>query len=636
MIVRSLLTVLGYKSDTQKLNNYNQALQKLIGFAKVAAVAVAGLGVAFVKSAGEMEQTEIAFETMLGSAEEAQKLLKDVRDFAVKTPFQLNELIESSKQLQIFKFRTEEIIPTMKTLGDIAAGVGREKLPQIIQAFGRIKLFGVASMREIKSLTFANIPILDALAKRFNIAADNMDELKKMISAGKVSFEDVQAAMKDISETKFANLMEKQMNTFFGIVSNIQDWFTKISVAIGQNILPKIKAIAAAFRDFLGFNFDDIVSGFTNFFDTIIKGILFAFFFIKRLYKELAKTGIFKSLQKAAMTIYKSAKDFFKFLLPILGGLWKGLIKPLIEFVARHIKTFAELGEAIRGVAGSFKGWGIVQNIINAMQKANPIKFLLAPLNLIMQGILFLVRNWDNMIKWLNDTGQKIIDFLTEIWEEFMDFWIGVWDTISNTAIDIWNGIVTFLEESGIIDTLKSAWDGFLNYWQEAWDKISQIAKMVWDAIVKSISDSWNKLIEDITKLWEDFVNFFEPIRKLIDDILGKSEKMPNLFDMEEDKNKKKGKKESGTFKPENNNPEKKSRFNSPFGNPGTNPFEKEIGFKTINNSNVKGNTMVATTVNMTLPPGTPEEHIRMVKENTDRIINEAIDKRLKQGLVNI
>lgn len=636
MIVRSLLTVLGYKSDTRQLNNYNQALQKLVGITKMAAVAVGALGIAFVKSAGGMEQTEIAFETMLGSAEKAKKLLQDVRDFAVKTPFQLKELIESSKQLQIFKFRTEEIIPTMKTLGDIAAGVGREKLPQIIQAFGRIKLFGVASMREIRSLTFANIPILDALAKRFGIAADNMDELKKMISAGKVSFEDVQAAMQEISETKFANLMEKQMDTFFGIVSNIQDWFTKISVSIGQNILPKIKAVAAAFRDFLGFNFDAIVQGFTNFFKGILKGLYFAFLFVKRLYKELEKTGVFKALDKILKELFKGSKVFFKYVISALGWLWKNILKPVIKFISDNLDVFMTLGVIILGVVVALKAWAAIQAILNVLLSANPIGLIIIAIMALIFGILMLVKNWDKVVSWLKETGQKIVDFLSKIWEEFVNFWKGLWDDISNKAIDIWNGIVSFLEESGIIDTLESAWNGFVDFWKDIWDTISKTATDIWDGVLESVSKGWDDFIKGVEDLWNDFMDFINPAVKLIEDIFGESKEKVNNFETDEDKDgkkRKKGKREKpGTVKPEI----EKRDLSKEFSNPVWNPFEKEIGFRTINESNIKGDTVVATTVNMTLPPGTSEDHIRIVRENTDRIINEAFDRRLKQGLVNI
>lgn len=45
------------------------------------------------------EQAKISFTTMLGDAGEAQNLLKELSDFAKKTPFDLQGIRENAKQL---------------------------------------------------------------------------------------------------------------------------------------------------------------------------------------------------------------------------------------------------------------------------------------------------------------------------------------------------------------------------------------------------------------------------------------------------------------------------------------------------------------------------------------------------------
>ena len=77
------------------------------------AAGIAALGIAFLKGAGEIEQISVAFETMLGSAEKAETLLKDITEFAAKTPFELTGLINSSKQLLAFGIEQEKIIETI-------------------------------------------------------------------------------------------------------------------------------------------------------------------------------------------------------------------------------------------------------------------------------------------------------------------------------------------------------------------------------------------------------------------------------------------------------------------------------------------------------------------------------------------
>ena len=67
-------------------------------------VGIAGLAVGYgaikaINIAGEFEQTGIAFETMLGSVEKGQKLLRDLDVFATKTPFSIRELTLGFKVL---------------------------------------------------------------------------------------------------------------------------------------------------------------------------------------------------------------------------------------------------------------------------------------------------------------------------------------------------------------------------------------------------------------------------------------------------------------------------------------------------------------------------------------------------------
>src|SRR5690349_12664723 len=89
------------------------------------------LGVAFgaagtygVKVAADFQQTRIAFSGILGSAEEADKRLRELQQFAAGTPFEFAGLAESAQQLLAVGFTADDIIPTMTKLGNVAATLG--------------------------------------------------------------------------------------------------------------------------------------------------------------------------------------------------------------------------------------------------------------------------------------------------------------------------------------------------------------------------------------------------------------------------------------------------------------------------------------------------------------------------------
>src|SRR5690349_5662544 len=91
------------QANVNKLNfNFEEAQAASNKFAlglAAGATAVGGLGYAALKAAGDMEQTTVAFTTMLGSGEKAKAFVAQLIDFAKRTPFTLVGLEDASKQL---------------------------------------------------------------------------------------------------------------------------------------------------------------------------------------------------------------------------------------------------------------------------------------------------------------------------------------------------------------------------------------------------------------------------------------------------------------------------------------------------------------------------------------------------------
>lgn len=233
-------------------------------------VAVGGLGYKMISAAADMEQTKIAFETMLGSGQAADKFIRDLTDFAKRTPFEMKGLEDASKKLLAFGIESKNVIPDLKSLGDIAAGVGSEKLPFLINAFGQVRAKGRLMGQELLQFTEAGVPLAEELAKSFG---KTTAEIQDMISKGQVGFEDVRNALKNLTgeSGRFNNLMDKQADSLKGMVSNLSDawdiflrgegaalidWskkFVQAATNIVQNVLPewiaKIKAMITFFQE---------------------------------------------------------------------------------------------------------------------------------------------------------------------------------------------------------------------------------------------------------------------------------------------------------------------------------------------------------------------------------------------------
>lgn len=172
--------------------------------------------------ASEMEQAMIAFETMLGSARKARKLVNEVIKLAAQTPFEQAELIDYTKRLLAMGIEAKKVIPTITALGDISAGVGKEKLPQIVLAFGQVAAKTKLAGDELKQFTEAGVPLVAQLAEQLGVSEA---KIFKIVKAGKIGFKDVEKALFSLTTEggKFAGLMGKQAQTTEGLLSTLKD-----------------------------------------------------------------------------------------------------------------------------------------------------------------------------------------------------------------------------------------------------------------------------------------------------------------------------------------------------------------------------------------------------------------------------
>lgn len=191
--------------------------------------------------ASNLEQTTVAFETMLGSASAARKMLADLQQFAASTPFQLTGIQDATKVLLAFGVTQEEIMPTLKALGDISAGTGKD-FKELSVIFGQIKAKGRLMGGELLQLNEAGVPIVAMLAQQFGVAES---EITKMTERGKIGFKDVEKALMSMSSEggQFNNLMEKQSQTVGGLFSTLKDNIDATLTKIFTALSPVTKAV---------------------------------------------------------------------------------------------------------------------------------------------------------------------------------------------------------------------------------------------------------------------------------------------------------------------------------------------------------------------------------------------------------
>lgn len=182
---------------------------------------------------GEFQKLEVSFNTMLKSKDKADKLMAQAVQLAAQTPFTLQEVGSGAKQLLAYGFSAESVTKNLEMLGNVAAGVGAP-LGDIVYLYGTLRTQGRAYTRDIMQFTSRGIPIVSELAKQFGITEK---EVTAMVEAGKVGFPEVERAFQSMTGQSglFFNLMQEQSKTLTGMISNLQDAWSRMLNDMGKS-----------------------------------------------------------------------------------------------------------------------------------------------------------------------------------------------------------------------------------------------------------------------------------------------------------------------------------------------------------------------------------------------------------------
>lgn len=181
---------------------------------------------------GEFQQLEVAFTTMLGSAEKANDLMQQLTRTAASTPLDLQGVANGAKQLLAYGVAADKVNDTLVHLGDIAAGLSIP-LNDLVMLYGTTMTQGRMFTQDLRQFMGRGIPLADELAKQFGVTKDKVGEL---VTAGKVGAEEFNRAIMSMSSEggRFAGLMDAQSKTIAGQISNIEDAIDMMFNEIGQ------------------------------------------------------------------------------------------------------------------------------------------------------------------------------------------------------------------------------------------------------------------------------------------------------------------------------------------------------------------------------------------------------------------
>lgn len=369
------------KFDTEiNESGFNSGISKLGGIAKKGAgVAVAAVGavtaalgagvVAGVKYNASIESYQTSFEVMTGSAEKAAEVIDKLKKVGAETPFELPDLADTTQLLMNYGFSADEAMDKMMMLGDISQG-SAEKMSRIATAYGQMSSAGKVSLEDVKQMIEAGFNPLQEISES---TGESMASLYDRISKGTISVDEITASMQRATSEggKYFQSMEKQSQTFSGLISTLKDNAQQllgevvkpISDGLTESLLPA--AISAIEQLTQGFE-ENGVSGMIQAAGNIVNGLI---------------TGI---MENAPFLISTGME--------LLSQFWLGIATGLPELIVKGFEIVTQLA------------LGIMQNLPQLVTQGsaaitNYVSGLLSALPSVLQsGVQMVLRLVDGII----------------------------------------------------------------------------------------------------------------------------------------------------------------------------------------------------------------------------------------------
>lgn len=186
----------------------------------------------------EFELQRISLGALIQDAYKANTIFEQIKVQAVKSPYEVKDLVTYTKRLAAYGVEADDLMDTMNRLADISAGLGAD-MNRIILAYGQIQAAGVLKGTELRQLTELGIPMVDLLAQYYSTLRNEVvttSDVFDMISKKEIPFEAVKDVLTDLTDEggRFFDMQSKQAETLAGQWSNMKDTLSIMFDEIGR------------------------------------------------------------------------------------------------------------------------------------------------------------------------------------------------------------------------------------------------------------------------------------------------------------------------------------------------------------------------------------------------------------------
>ena len=345
--------------------------------------ALLSAGAAALEFSSSMETASVSLEYFVDAADgtkkaaaQVQAYLREVNEFAARTPFSTDEVLSLSKYMQAVGVAMGQTQSVLEVITDTAAATGatNEQLQRITFALGQMITKGRVANEEIRQLANANIPIYQILQEELNLTGEQISNIGNYW----VDANDAVVAILNGLNRRYNGAADRIANTLTGLTDTIIDDAKIIANSAFSGIYDKVVSAATTLRDTLDYWRDTVTSeGTGGLINTILTDIDPTGAFGNSV---LSTIGNLRNLKDAFIELYHSGAP----LLNVLGRSFAAslnvgtialtaLLKVSDEVIdalnAMGITT-GEVGQAIASLVVAYKSAQFVSLLGQALASA--------------------------------------------------------------------------------------------------------------------------------------------------------------------------------------------------------------------------------------------------------------------------
>lgn len=345
--------------------------------------ALLSAGAAALEFSSSMETAGVSLEYFVDAADgtkkaaaQVQAYLREVNEFAARTPFSTDEVLSLSKYMQAVGVAMGQTQSVLEVITDTAAATGatNEQLQRITFALGQMITKGRVANEEIRQLANANIPIYQILQEELNLTGEQISNIGNYW----VDANDAVVAILNGLNRRYNGAADRIANTLTGLTDTIIDDAKIIANSAFSGIYDKVVSAATTLRDTLDYWRDTVTSeGTGGLINTILTDIDPTGAFGNSV---LSTIGNLRNLKDAFIELYHSGAP----LLNVLGRSFAAslnvgtialttLLKVSDEVIdalnAMGITT-GEVGQAIASLVVAYRAAKFVSLLGQAMASA--------------------------------------------------------------------------------------------------------------------------------------------------------------------------------------------------------------------------------------------------------------------------